>query len=556
MKKVSGIIIKLSISFLAAFMTACNSQIPMEKEEELVYVEKAPTESCLGYLTLLPEDDFKKVVTRTRMIYVINDEFDLNGGSVSIPEDSILVFSEDGKIVNGKLTFNSTYLEGDVKFKDVSFAGTLINKTVNLSWFGATTVLSEEKQNTRKNSTIIAEVLNCMGDILIVDGFYPVSSVITISKSVNLRSPDWNESLCKKKYSDDNYKPSNGFFTNGNISIFSFTTKGSMNLFGIYLKGNPDLFKGTTIPTNAGTAALSNETWSGGSIAAMYNCRLEGFMEGIRSIGGFLEKIQNTTFDSCCVGIYALYASDFDIFGCRFTNCMPNLSAPAVNDSSFTNSNLNDLRKCGSGIILEGCGMVNFANNLLENNYVNLQLIEADIIINITDCTFKNPGFCDLYFYNDYAQFGTNLYFTLGEGDLQKYCMDNIVIHNNTFERSSKAAGRCVVLLKNRRIALGKDGKDTEHDRVTNFVFSNNTVKDSRSLTTSDESIFTVVNKDEDQSHVTCTQNNFSSSKASYLVNAISGSTGKYTFQCSKNTMPSNVEEKSVKGERGIISFQ
>ncbi len=556
MKKVSKILIEVLTGCLILSLTACTSQIPLDHEEKVIYVEKAPTEHCLGYAVLEPEDEFKKIVTRERMIYVLNDEFDLKGGSVSIPGNSILVFSEGGKIVNGNVTFNSTYLEGEVKFKDVSFAGTLINKTVNLSWFGATTVLSEEKSNTRKNSAIIAEVLGCMGDTLIVDGFYPVSSVITVSKSVNLRSPDWNESLCKKNYYDDNYKPSNGFFTNGNISIFSFTTKGSMNLFGIYLKGNPDLFKGSTIPTNAGTAALSNETWSGGSIAAVYNCRIEGFMEGIRSIGGYIEKIQNTTFDSCCVGVYALYASDFDIFGCRFTNCMPNLSAPAVNDSTFTNSNMNDLRKCGCGIILEGCGMVNFANNLLENNFVNLQLIEADIIINISDCTFRNPGFCDMYFYNDYAGFGTNLYFTLGASDLQKYCMDNIVVHNNTFERSSKAAGRCVVLLKNRQIALGSNGREVEHDRVTNFVFSNNTVKDTRLLTTSDESIFTVVNKDETQSHVTCTQNSFTNSKASYLVNAVTGSTGKYTFQCSKNSMPSNIQEKSVKGEKGIISFE
>lgn len=552
MKKVSCKIVSVIIIFFV--MAGCKVEI--DDGGETIYIDKAPTDYCLGYKTLESSEDFKTALSMSRMIYCINDEFDLKGTSVVIPEDSILVFGENGKVINGTITFNRTFLEGDVKFKNITFKGNLLNKTVWLSWFGPARDLNEEKMNAKLNSDLVTEVLACMGDTLIVDGFYPLNKAVPIDHSINLRSPDWNESLCKKTFSDDSYTPTNGFFTYGNNSLFSFTSKGSVNLYGIYLKGNPDAFKGTSIPSQAPTAALSNETWGGGSIAAVYNCKIEGFMQGIRSLGGFIEKIQNTTFDSCCVGVYALYASDFDIFGCKFTNCMPNLSTPEVNDTSFTDTNLNNLRKCGCGIILEGCGMVNFANNLLENNYVNLQLIEADIIINISDCTFRNPGFCDLYFYNDYAGFGTNLYFTLGAADLQKYCMDNIVIHQNTFERNSKAAGKCVVLLKNRQVALGENSRTVEHDRVTNFVFSKNTVKDTRNSTSADESIFIVVNKDETKSHVTCSQNVFKNSKAKYLINAITGSTGKYTFKNNNNSMPSGVLEKSVKGQTSIITFE
>ena len=555
MKKITCSLQKIFICFLLALAASCNLQLP--KEEVCIYVDKAPTEHCTGYKTLEATDDFKQSVSIERMIYVINDEFDLKNDSVMIPADSILIFGENGKITNGTITFNKTYLAGDIKFKNITFKGDLLNKTVKLSWFGATTDLNEEKTN-KKNTSIITQVLNCMGDTLIVDGYYPVSSKIIVSKSINLRSPDWNESLCKKTYSDDTYTPSNGFYTNGDFSLIEVTA--SINLYGIRLTGNVSRYKNAaSIPSSPYTFGLKNVDWNGGSIAAVYNCRIEGFAQGLRAVAGYIEKIQNTTFDSCITGLYVIYASDFDVFGCRFTNCMSNFNSPAVSDSTFTDSSLSSLRQCGSGLILEGCGMVNFANNLLENNFINLQLIEADIIINISDCTFKNPGFCDLYFYNDYAGFQNpsevSLYYTLGAGDLQKFCMDNIVVHQNTFERSGKAVGRCVVLLKNSQKALSGSSVITP-DRVTNFVFSKNTVKDTRSSTSSDESIFTVVNKDETKSHVTCTQNVFSNSKMKYLINAITGSTGKYTFKNKNNSMPSGISENSVKGQTGIITFQ
>ena len=550
MKKIYYFLQKTLPFFFLAFVLSCQVQAAQESSTE--YLDKAPTENCLGYKTLLPTDNFRTSVTKERMIYMINSEFDLKNASVAIPDQCILVFGDDGKIINGTITFSNTYLEGNVKFKNVKFAGNLLNKNVNLSWFGATTDLNEEKTN-KKNNSIITQVLSCMGDTLIVDGYYPVSSKIVISKSINLRSPDWNESLCKKTYSQDTYTPSNGFYTNGDFSLIEVSS--SINLFGIRLTGNISKYKNAaSVPASGYTFGIKNVEWNGGSIAAVYNCRIEGFTQGLRAVGGYIEKIQNTTFDSCLVGLYAIYASDFDVFGCRFTNCMCNLTSPTVTDSTFTDSNLNLLRESGCGIILEGCGMVNFANNLLENNFINLQLLEADIIINITDCTFKNPGFCDLYLFNDYAGYSSNLYFNTGVGDLQKICMDNIVIHQNSFERSGKAVGKCIVLLKNRQKALNVD-KTVDHDRITNFVFSNNTVKDTRSSAGSGDSIFTIKNNDETKSHVTCTGNNFTNSKASVFVNGISGSTGKYTFTSKNNSMPSGIQQTSVKGSTGVISF-
>ena len=236
MKKIYYFLQKTLPFFFLAFVLSCQVQAAQESSTE--YLDKAPTENCLGYKTLLPTDNFRTSVTKERMIYMINSEFDLKNASVTIPKDSILVFGD-----NGKITFINNYLEGNLKFKNVKFAGNLLNKNVNLSWFGATKDLNEEKTN-KKNTTIITEVLNCMGDTLIVDGYYPVSSKISVTKSVNLRSPDWNESLCKKTYSEDSYVPSNGFYTNGDFSLIE--VRSSINLYGIRLTGNVERFKNST----------------------------------------------------------------------------------------------------------------------------------------------------------------------------------------------------------------------------------------------------------------------------------------------------------------------
>ena len=315
--------------------------------------------------------------------------------------------------------------------QDVVFEGNLLNRTVNLSWFGPNRTVQEEKDATRKNTQIISEVLECMGDTLVVDGFYPVSSIINIKKSINLRSPDWNESLCTRTY-DNPYEPTNGFYsTDGNNSIFKFfqyqdengkdKVKGSMNMFGIYLKGNPEKYlNATKYETDESKLTCGVFLPWGGSLAAVYNCKFEGFTQGIRSLGGFIEKLQNTTFNACELGFYAIYASDFEVFSCKFTNCMPNYKLNVVPDVS-------GLRQVGCGFMIEGCGMVNCANNLFENNFINLIINEVAIIINISNNEFRNPVFNDIYVYNDYTYVRGPFYFTTGKEDMHRICIDNVV---------------------------------------------------------------------------------------------------------------------------------
>jgi hypothetical protein len=440
------------------------------------------------------------------------------------------------------------------------FTGTLLNRTVKLSWFGANRDTASEKAASLKNKDIIEDVFKCMGDTLIVDGFYPVSSLITIDRSINLRSPDWNEKLCSRTH-ENSYEPSNGFYTtDGNGSLFTFyqyeeggktRVKGSVNMFGIYLKGNPQKF------LNAENYDSDNITWGillpwGGSVAAVYNCKFEGFSQGIRALGGFIEKFQNVTFNACEIGLYALYASDFEVFSCKFTNCLPNYKLANVNMSASQSAIDNGLRQIGCGFLMEGCGMVNCANNLFENNFINLIINEAAIIINVSNNDFIDPLYTDIYVYNDYQGTRSGI-LTLGRDDLQKYCIDNVVISDNLFKRTKNAYGKCVVRFANGFHALYNHAS-VEWSRVTNLIISNNTVSDSRGTAASDEAIFEVSNIKETKSKIVCYDNTFSSSKAKYYINLWQGSTGKYTFINKRNTFPSGVNESKIKNNTsGVI---
>ena len=550
----------ITISLCLSGFLCCKGGIGDNDKENTIYTDKSPADSSMGYKILSKGKDLAGQVSASNYIYIVDFEFDLQSGTVNVGVDSVLKFTENGSIKNGTINFNSTFLDGSVNFKNMRFGGTLLNRTVKLSWFGANPDTESEKAAGIKNKDIIEDVFKCMGDTLIVDGFYPVSSLIKIDRSINLRSPDWNEKLCTKTY-ENSYEPTNGFYTtDGKGSLFTFyqyeeggktKTKGSINMFGIYLKGDPQRFLDAT---NYNTDDM---TWGiflpwGGSVAAVYNCKFEGFSQGIRALGGYIEKFQNVTFNACEIGLYALYASDFEVFSCKFTNCLPNYDLSKIDMNKSQSAIDNGLRQIGCGFMIEGCGMVNCANNLFENNFINLIINEAAIIINVSNNDFVNPLYTDIYVYNDYQSLRSGI-LSLGSADLQKYCIDNVVISDNNFRRNKNALGKCVVRFANGFHALYNHGS-VEWSRVTNLIISNNTVLDSRGDAAADEAIFEVSNLKETKSKVTCSNNNFSSSKAKYFINLWQGSTGNYTFISKGNTFPSDVDETKIRNDTlGVI---
>lgn len=93
--------------------------------------------SSLGYVVLRKNKSFAEQVVEPNCIYEIRYKFDLGGSgkTVTLKEGCTLKF-EGGRLSNGTLQCNNTYIEGAVScFSDVALQGKVVNNA-KLSWFG------------------------------------------------------------------------------------------------------------------------------------------------------------------------------------------------------------------------------------------------------------------------------------------------------------------------------------------------------------------------------------------------------------------------------------
>lgn len=81
---------------------------------------------------ILSQSDFNQANT----IYEIRYDFDLNGSTISIPDNCELKFI-GGSLKNGTINFNNTLLNGNIKIK-TNISGNIRNNEVNVLWFNVT----------------------------------------------------------------------------------------------------------------------------------------------------------------------------------------------------------------------------------------------------------------------------------------------------------------------------------------------------------------------------------------------------------------------------------
>lgn len=521
------LIILLSIS---ALFISCKAPTA---SENVILLDRLPTDTSYGFLYLSDKESFASQIKLDHMIYYIDSTFDLNNATVNIPENSILQFGDQGKVVNGNINFNGTYLDGNTKFENCSFSGNLINKTITFSWFGPhTNSVQEASQKT--NSKLLREVFAITGEILIVDGYYPLGEKIVLGRHITMKGKDWTESCHSKTY-NTSYTPQYGFYTALNTSVIEFTDGGGLDVYGIKFVGKKDfsaLTGGIILPLK-------------GSLGACYNCHFEGFTWGIRAVGGFLEKIQNVNFKDNRYGLSLIYTSDFDIFGCKFTNSNSNIAIPYTD--SPNDPNYISLQESGAGIYLSASGMVNMQDNLFDGNIINIILSQADIIINIQDNEFRNPAFCDILLYNKFfLGNGNGLIMGIGRNEVQPVSLDNIVITHNLFSKTFSPAAMCTVFVKE------------DSNRGTNFIFSENTFADSNITALDSNAIFGVQNTSDSTGTVVCSKNNFTKSQARTFCHSLNNTSGKFIFSVdNSNTFGSSFAKNSTSNDiNSVITYK
>jgi len=289
---------------------------------------------------------------------------------LSIKKDSGLVTQEDD-------FFDENFLESkNRESHDKELWDSEVWKTesgesgISLKNLGFTTDKKVEAK-TAQNAALLEQIIKTNKGVIIVDDFYPLAHVVKVEKSVVLKA-------------SDNLQEA-GFYTVNATDLFSVHYDSELSLYGLKLSGL--LEKDGNLSKAEETACIRatydrEEDYYKGSVGKIYDCIIEDFYYGVWAVGTYLERIQNTVFDSCEYGIYALWTSDFDVFDCRFLNC--GHEEPAENTSA--------------AIYIAAAGMVNMNSNYFENNNISIALAYGDVIFCINDNYFKASRLCDIAF--------------------------------------------------------------------------------------------------------------------------------------------------------------
>ena len=171
---------------------------------------------------------FAEQVTKPNTVYKIRHTFDLGGDTVVIPKGCVLKFKR-GKIINGTLVLNDTYLEGTKGFQNVVLDGTCANSELSSELF----VL--DKMGRKDNSVDVQSMFNIGVDsVIFTEGTYSFSDVRVGNVSINA-----NGSIFVSTLAQEGFSVINNIFVASNTEYFKLynaTIKG-------HLEGNPRIQK-------------------------------------------------------------------------------------------------------------------------------------------------------------------------------------------------------------------------------------------------------------------------------------------------------------------------
>lgn len=511
--------------FVLLYFLGCSQDLPAIEETEetttqvragssLALAENPPTDQATyTHVTLNSKYSLSSQMTSEKTIYEIRNDFNLNGGKLTIPAHSILYFN-GGSISNGTVTFDSTYISKIANysfFNNCSFAGSVTNKEVLILWFGVSV-------SNKDNAPIINEVIKIIPETIVFDAIYPINQTLVINHRTTLRGADWTESVYGTQVKTAEY----GVKTSSRITAIKFSKGGSLNLFGMTILGDKDLYTGTNThdKENINTMGISIVPGAG-SITAMYDCAIVGFTYGLHTVGGYIETIRSSYFSSNRFGMYCCYTSDFICIDCHFNSNMLNYDCAA---HKLTDDNPNGIRKIGAGVVLKGTGMTQFIGCRFEFNFIHFMLDEADIITNLQDCIFDAATHSCIMVYNDDTE---NM---VASVDRQNPCINCVNISNNTFARGARCehyqaeatAGSAIVYVRE------------SNNRGTNFNFSNNVVVDNIEINQTnvqyEPTIFRIYN-DGNGGVINSSNNDFSHCQAKTVASAVNGSTGRFVIR-------------------------
>ena len=315
-----------------------------------------PTTGVLYNTNLLTQ----QMMTKENTIYILQYDYSLNGQTITIPENCILLF-EGGSISNGELVGNNTKLTGDIKILQCVGSGTYNVDKVNVSNFGAKgdgvtddTQAFNNALSFLPKKTSYVQSPNSTLTLYIPNGIYKIKEVEAINCSIIGESP--TGTIIQYVDSDTNgitfihlqtasYGPktiiSNLYFSSGIFSNRKTSVEFNNCFFGagsISILQTSDVFiKGCIFDQTADCIKVEQSA----NISILNNIFFDNALRAVWVISGQNIIISNNNFNSCWGRpILIQSGSQINITGnnFRFKDATINDSAPAFVKLQYTTS--------------------------------------------------------------------------------------------------------------------------------------------------------------------------------------------------------------------------
>lgn len=456
----------------------------------------------MGYVILRKNKSFAEQVTLQNTIYEIRYDFDLNGKEINIPENCVLKF-EGGSLSNGNLTFNKTYLDGNVKIDNILPSGSLANYEVHASWFG----VSSEKED---NHAVLQSLVN-MVDCLIIEDIYKISKSLTISRKISLRGLRDKEHV----YAIYEKDASCGIKITSNAHCIILDDNAEIEVRALALLGNKDLYVANGTHEDVMMAGIYQHYK--GVISVFDRSSIMGFTYGIYSVGAHITEITNSWFSACRFGLYTKYTSDYSVTGCSFNTCMLNYDH---NSHSLANDNTHSIKNVGGGVKINAGGMIKFVANRFEWNFINFIIDEMGMQMLVNDNIFDAATYAHVVISNPISNQSVDL-------SNMEYAIDGLTFANNTINKGAGLgdwlAGESIFYIESTR------------DRKVRFSLIGNVVADEIGDVEGtdrlyEEKLFSLLVQSRGECTIISEGNDFARCKALYAFSAINGASGIGSF--------------------------